>query len=133
MHECHTRAKLSDPVAKAFDSLAAFCDAVLEFQKAVILAFDGTYVSTIAIAGLGMPYGIFVLGDGTRLFSSDNSIKVQITPSGRLDTIAGVHFDNLALEGLKDGQGISARFHHQLLVGGQDGQCGGGGLRKQRR
>ena len=57
MHECHTRAKLSDPVAKAFDSLEAFCETVLEFQKAAIFAFDGTFVNTLAIAGLGRPNG----------------------------------------------------------------------------
>jgi hypothetical protein len=51
---------------------------------------------------------MFVLGDGTRLFSSGNTI-LQLPPSGRLATIAGDPQDE---EGaFKDGQGIFARFN----------------------
>ena len=71
-------------------------------------------VTTVTIPGLGKPNGMFVLGDGTRLFSSADTI-LQLTPSGRLSTIAGNPQEE---EGaLKDGQGISARFYgtHNLL------------------
>jgi hypothetical protein len=50
---------------------------------------------------------MFVLGDGTRLFSSGNTI-LQLPPSGRLATIAGNPEEDGAL---KDGQGIFARFN----------------------
>ena len=66
-------------------------------------------VTTVTIPGLGAPNGMFVLGDGTRLFSSSNDTILQLTPSGRLSTIAG---NPLEEEGaLKDGQGIFARFN----------------------
>ena len=38
-------------------------------------------VTTVTIPGLGLPDGMFVLGDGTRLFSSGHAI-LQLTPSG---------------------------------------------------
>jgi DNA-binding beta-propeller fold protein YncE len=49
---------------------------------------------------------MFVLGDGTRLFSSGHTI-LQLPPSGRLATIAG----NIGRGKHKDGQGIFARFN----------------------
>ena len=61
-------------------------------------------MATVTIPGLGVPDGIFVLGDGTRLFSSGETI-LQLTPSGRLSTIAGNEQRTW-----KDGQGIFARF-----------------------
>ena len=48
---------------------------------------------------------MFVLGDGTRLFSSGNTI-IQLAPSVRLSTIAGNEQG-----ALKHGQGIFARFN----------------------
>jgi hypothetical protein len=48
-----------------------------------------------------------VLADGTRLFSSSPSTILQLAPSGRLATIAG---NKDEVGGLKDGEGISARF-----------------------
>jgi sugar lactone lactonase YvrE len=66
-------------------------------------------VTTVTIPGLGGIDGIFVLGDGTRLFSSSSNMILQLPPSGRLATIAG---DPQEEEGaLKDGKGISARFN----------------------
>jgi DNA-binding beta-propeller fold protein YncE len=60
------------------------------------------------MTGLGAPCGFFVLGDGTRLFSSGNTI-LQLTPSGRLATIARDPQDE---EGaLKDGGSIFACFN----------------------
>jgi streptogramin lyase len=54
-----------------------------------------------------LPDGIFVLADGTRLFSSGNTI-LHLSPSGRLTSFAG----NPEKEGaLKDGRGIFARFN----------------------
>jgi sugar lactone lactonase YvrE len=69
-------------------------------------------VTTVTIPGLGAPEGMFVLGDGTRLFTSGHTI-LQLTPSGRLSTIAGNE-----QRALKDGQGIFARFNgpHGLTV-----------------
>jgi DNA-binding beta-propeller fold protein YncE len=51
---------------------------------------------------------MFVLGDGTRLFSSGHTILL-LTPSGRLATIAGNPLEEEVA--LKDGQGIFARFN----------------------
>jgi hypothetical protein len=62
----------------------------------------------VTIPGLGGTNGIFVLGDGTRLFSSTKNMILQLTPSGRLATIAG---NKVKKEKLKDGQGISASFN----------------------
>jgi hypothetical protein len=67
-----------------------------------------TTVTTVTIPGFGCPNGMFVLGDGTRLFSSSNDTILQLTPSGRLSTIAGDPQDE---EGaFKDGQGIFVCF-----------------------
>ena len=66
-------------------------------------------VTTVTIPGLGAPDGIFVLGDGTRLFSSGPTI-LQLAPSGRLATIAGDPQDEEGVV-VKDGQGIFARFN----------------------
>ena len=75
-------------------------------KRARPAALEAT-VTTVTIPGLGVPCGIFVLADGTRLFSSGKTI-LQLPPSGRLATIAG----NPEEEGaLKDGQGIFARFN----------------------
>ena len=57
-------------------------------------------VTTVTIPGLGQPSGVFVLADGTRLVSSGHTI-LQLPPSGRLATIAGVEGE----KGFKDGAG----------------------------
>ena len=80
--------------------------AVSAAKRARPAALEAT-VTTVTIPGLGMPTGMFVLGDGTRLFSSGNTI-LQLTPSGRLATIAGNPEEDGAL---KDDQGIFARFN----------------------
>ena len=67
-------------------------------------------VTTVTIPGLGAPDGMFVLCDGTRLFSSADTI-LQLTPSVRLSTIAGNPEDEGGDVVCKDGQGISARFN----------------------
>jgi hypothetical protein len=64
-------------------------------------------VTTLAVPGLSAASGIFVLADGTRLFSSSERTILQLAPSGRQATIAG-HEDEVG--GLKDGEGISDRF-----------------------
>ena len=51
---------------------------------------------------------MFVLGDGTRLFSSRHTI-LQLTSSDRLSTIVGDPQEEVVT--LKDGQGIFARFN----------------------
>ncbi len=65
-------------------------------------------VTTVTIPGLGAPDGMFVLGDGTRLFSSGHTILL-LTSSDMLATFAGNPLEEVGA--LKDGQGISARFH----------------------
>jgi hypothetical protein len=66
-------------------------------------------VTTLAVPGLSKASGIFVLADGTRLFSSSERTILQLAPSGRLATIAG---NKGEVGGLKDGEDISARFKH---------------------
>ena len=76
-------------------------------KRARPAALEAT-VTTVTIPGLGVPRGMFVLGDGTRLFSSGETI-LQFTPSVRFSTVDGEPQDD---EGaLKDGQGIFARFN----------------------
>jgi hypothetical protein len=65
-------------------------------------------VTTLAVPGLGLPRGIFVLADGIRLVSSSSKKTIfQLPPSGRLATLAGNKDEGGEL---KDGEGISARF-----------------------
>ena len=65
-------------------------------------------VTTLPVPGLGVPRGIFVLADGTRLVSSSNEKIFVLLPSwGRLTTLAG---NKDEVEELKDGEGISTRF-----------------------
>jgi hypothetical protein len=51
-------------------------------KRARHAALEAT-VTTVSIPGLGSPNGIFVLADGTRLFSSGNTI-LHLSPSDRL-------------------------------------------------
>jgi len=46
-------------------------------------------VTTDTISGMGLPNGIFVLADGTRLVTTEQHTLLQIPLSGRLATIAG--------------------------------------------
>ena len=43
-------------------------------------------VATVTIPGMGVPDGIFVLADGTRLVVTAQHTLLQIAPSGRLAT-----------------------------------------------
>ena len=65
-------------------------------------------VTTVTIPGLGAPNGMFVLGDGTRLFSPT---IILLAPPGRLTnmTYRGPQEEDGPL---KDVQGIFARFNH---------------------
>jgi len=66
-------------------------------------------VTTLAVPGLGLPRGIFVLADGNRLVASASKNTIfQLPPSGRLATLAGNKDEGGEL---KDGEGISARFN----------------------
>jgi DNA-binding beta-propeller fold protein YncE len=69
-------------------------------------------VSTATIPGLGLPNGLFVLSDGTRVVSTTEHTVVLVSPSGRLSTIAGHRNreDEEEQATLKDGQGVDARF-----------------------
>jgi hypothetical protein len=75
-------------------------------KRARPTALEAT-VTTLAVPGLSEASGIFVLADDTRLFSSSPSTILQLAPSGRLSTIDG---NKDEVGGLKDGEGISARF-----------------------
>jgi hypothetical protein len=46
-------------------------------------------VSTLEVPGLGQPYGILVLADGTRVISTEQNRLQLLTPAGLLATIAG--------------------------------------------
>ena len=63
-------------------------------------------VSTVAAPSLGIPSGLFVLADGTRLASAGESICV-LAPLGLLSVLAG----NNNRSGMKDGRGADARFN----------------------
>ena len=47
-------------------------------------------VSTLEVPGLGLPFGLLVLADGTRLVSTFQHTLQLLTPSGQLALIAGV-------------------------------------------
>jgi hypothetical protein len=65
-------------------------------------------VTTLAVPGLGMSTGIFVLADGNRLVASASKDAIfLLPPSGRLATLAG---NQIELGELKDGESIAARF-----------------------
>jgi hypothetical protein len=66
-----------------------------------------TAVSTLEVPGLGQPYGLFVLADGTRLVSTlQNSLQL-LTPAGQLALIAGDEDKDAGFEG---GKGANSRF-----------------------
>ena len=64
-------------------------------------------VSTLAMPGLGVPEGLFVLEDGTRLACAGHSLRV-VAPSGLIPalTLAGRSGEH----GKQDGPGADARF-----------------------
>jgi DNA-binding beta-propeller fold protein YncE len=64
-------------------------------------------VTTANIEGLGAPCGVFVLPDGTRLFSTREHTILQLAASGQLSTIAGVEKSS----GMLHGKGPLARFN----------------------
>ena len=80
-------------------------------------------VSTLEVPGLGQPYGILVLADGTRVVSTEQNRLQLLTPAGLLATLAGGndHDDGDADDdddatlrydaSLVDGQGLAARFN----------------------
>jgi hypothetical protein len=51
-------------------------------------ALDAT-VSTLEVPGLGVPNGMFVMADGTRLVSTEQHTLQLLTPAGQLALIAG--------------------------------------------
>ena len=67
-----------------------------------------TTVSTLEVPGLGMPFGLLVLADGTRLVGTLQNRLQLLTPAGLLATLAG---DEQEEEGFEDGKGPAARFH----------------------
>ena len=66
-------------------------------------------VSTLAVPGLGVPRGLFVLADGSWLVSTAEGTLQLLTPSGWRTLIAG-SFDEEA--GFEDGEGAAARFNY---------------------
>jgi len=71
-------------------------------------------VSTLEVPGLGLPFGLLVLADGTRLVSTFQHTLQLLTPSGQLALIAGVDHDDDDDDDnatLLDGQGPASRFN----------------------
>ena len=64
-------------------------------------------VSTLEVPGLGQPYGMFAMADGTRLVSTEQHTLQLLTPAGQLALIAGGEDE----EGFEDGKGANARFN----------------------
>ena len=61
-------------------------------------------VTSEAVPGLGGVNGMFVRGDGTRLFSSNkNTLLLHLPSAGMLTLVAGNHKD-----GFKDGESFLA-------------------------
>ena len=63
-------------------------------------------VSTLEVPGLGVPWGLLVLADGTRLVGTEQNTLQLLTPAGQLALIAGEDEE----EGFEDGKGANARF-----------------------
>ena len=64
-------------------------------------------VTTEAVSGLGGVNGMFVRGDGTRLFSSTkHTLLLHLPSAGMLTVVAGNH-----KPGFKDGASILAEFN----------------------
>ena len=80
---------------------------VCSVAKSVYPAALEATVTTLTVPGLRKPRGIFVLADGTRLFSSAHQTILQVAPSDRQVTLAG---NKDEVGELKDGEGISTRF-----------------------
>ena len=51
-------------------------------------------VSTLEVPGLGQPYGILVLADGTRVISTEQNRLQLLTPAGLLATPGGNDHDD---------------------------------------
>jgi hypothetical protein len=66
-------------------------------------------VSTFEVPGMGQPYGLLVLADGTRLVTTLQNRLQLLTPAGWLTKIAG---DEDEEEGFENGQGVNSRFNY---------------------
>ena len=64
-------------------------------------------VSTLEVPGLGQPFGMFVMADGTRLVTTSKHTLQLLTPAGQLALIAGDEDE----DGFEDGKGANARFN----------------------
>jgi hypothetical protein len=76
-------------------------------KRARASALDAA-VSTLEVPGLGQPQDMFVMADGTRLFSTDQHTLQLLTPAGWLTNIAGSNDDD---QTFVDGQRPAARFN----------------------
>jgi hypothetical protein len=65
-------------------------------------------VSTIEVPGLGEPFGMFVMADGTRLVITFRHTLQLLTPAGWMFSI-GVEDEDQDFE---DGKGANARFYY---------------------
>ena len=75
---------VSNPHRNFKSKKIAACSA---FKRVGPDALEAT-VTTVTIPGHDVPYDIFVLTDGTRLFTSGHTI-IQLVPSDRMSTITG--------------------------------------------
>jgi len=95
------------PVRRARRDGGAAADRLRKIREGEAAAADKAVVTTANIEGLGAPCGVFVLPDGTRLFSTREHTILQLAASGQLSTIAGVEKSS----GMLHGKGPLARFN----------------------
>ena len=77
-------------------------------ERARAPALDAA-VSTLEVPGLGQPYGMFVMADGTRLVSTEQHTLQLLTPAGQLALIARGEDEDA---GFENGKGANARFNN---------------------
>ena len=95
------------PVRRARRDGGAAAGRLRKIRDGEAAAADKAVVTTANIEGLGAPYAVFVLPDGTRLFSTREHTILQLAASGQLSTIAGVEKSS----GMLHGKGPLARFN----------------------
>ena len=78
-------------------------------KRARVHALDAS-VATVVIPGLGVLRHIFVLGDGTRLVSTEDHTIVAVSRWGSNALIAG----SKGIAAMKDGERASACFNYPI-------------------
>ena len=95
------------------EGIARSRSAVLAAKRARAPALDAA-VFTFEVSVLGLPFGLLVLADGTRLVSTFHNRLQLLTHAGLLATLAGGNHDDDDDDDdatLVDGQGPAALFN----------------------